>query len=287
MRLLVDSDINAALRQTDPIATGLSQPLDDGLTKGSQVQPASLTFTVGEIFIPGTKPGDLGGCNNSRSSFDLAQGHTAVIRTRETIHLNLRQAAIGFPPSFQSLKGLLMTNPGHVDPGYNGPLHCTVINMARQNFHLERGDHIMRLLIFELDANAAGAQAPYHIRANLRKRGVGPSPINEELLDRLSIDFVDVEKRAIDAAEKQMNKAQNRALLVPVGAAFLAGVLSFGATYLTSVLSLKDELYRFREDYAGLRTKFDQYEKYDDRLRKLEDKSNVILPSPTPPRTPR
>src|ERR1017187_8781427 len=183
MRLLVDSEINAALRQPQPIANGLPQPLDHGLGLKTQVQPASLTFAVGDIFLPGTKPDDLGGCNNPRSTYELKQGHTAVIRTREQIHLSPRQAAIGFPPSSQSLKGLLMTNPGHIDPGYSGHLHCTVINMAHSTFHLERGDPIMRVLIFQLDTNEPEPTAPYYNRAQLPRDGIGPTPITAELLD--------------------------------------------------------------------------------------------------------
>jgi dCTP deaminase len=283
MRLLADRDINAALRQPNPIARGIPLPLDTGLTRSSQVQAASLNFAIGDIFIPGTGPDDLGGSNNPRTIYELKQGHTAVIRTRETIHLSPQQAAIGFPPASQSFKGLLMTNPGHIDAGYNGPLHCTVINMAHSSFHLERGDIIMRILIFELDA---AVQAPYYARHHLGPNAVGPSPIGAELLDRLSIDFVDVEKRAIDAAEKEINKAQVRGLLAPIGAALLAGALSFGATYFTTVLSLKDEFHKFREDYSTLRTKFDQYEKYDDRLKKVEDKLNAPQPSPQQNRNP-
>jgi deoxycytidine triphosphate deaminase len=187
VRLLVDHEIIAALQQQDAIARGLPTPLNVSHTRASQVQAASLNFTIGEIFVPGTKSDDLGGCNNPRTTFELPQGHTAVIRTRESIHLSPQRAGIAFPPAHQSLKGLLMTNPGHIDPGYNGPLHCTVIDMAHSNFHLERGDPIMRILLFELPAGGV-PNAPYYIRAQLAPNGVGPSPITDELLDRLSVD---------------------------------------------------------------------------------------------------
>jgi dCTP deaminase len=248
MRLLVDRDIITALQQPQPIASGLPLPLNVLPTRTSQVQAASLNFTIGDIFIPGTNANELGGLNCPLSDYELRQGHTAVIRTRETIRLSAFRAGIGFPPAFQSLKGLLMTNPGHIDPGYNGPLHCNVINMAHQSFHLERGDPIMRILVFEM-ASGDSPTDPYYSRAHLTSDQIGPSPITAELLDRLSVDFVDVEKRSVEAAERQINKTQIRANWIPVLAAIAAGLLGFGATYFTSTLSVKDDVAKLREQF--------------------------------------
>ncbi len=255
----------------------------------SQVQAASLTFTIGDIFIPGTKADDLGGCNNPRASYELAQGHTAVIRTRETIHLSARRAGIGFPPAFQSLKGLLMTNPGHIDPGYNGPLHCTVINMAHRSFHLERGDHIMRVLLFELPANYEPT-APYYARAGLGANEVGRSPITEELLDRLSIDFVDVERRSVSAAETQINKAQLRALWIPVAVAVVTGIIAAGGSYYTSTLAVKEDVIKLRDEFiqakSGLENK-DMIFKLENDITVIKDDLKQIRDSSRATNTPR
>jgi dCTP deaminase len=286
MRLLVDRDIIAQLQQADPIARGLPRPLEDGLGAASQVQPASLTFTIGDIFIPGTKPDELGGADNSRSTYELEQGHTAVIRTRETIHLTPRQAAIGFPPSFQSLQGLLMTNPGHVDPGYSGPLHCTVINMAHATFHLERGAPIMRLVIFELTANETEAQMPYYARHQRAPGAIGSTPITEELLDRLSIDFVDVEKRAEQAAKKQTREAQVWSLWIPMGVALIAAVASFFGTYYASVISVKNELATLRTDFEKAKTGLEDKEalaKINSDLNTIRTQLNTLQGTKPPP----
>jgi dCTP deaminase len=254
MRLLVDRDIIAALQEPHPIARNLSHPLDTSPTTTSQIQAASLNFTIGDIFIPDTKPGELGGTDNPRSDYELPQGHTAVIRTRETIHLSAFRAGIGFPPAHQSMKGLLMTNPGHVDPGYSGYLHCTVINMAHRSFHLERGDPIMRVLLFELSADCS-PNYPYYRRAGRPPDVVGPSPINRGLLERLSVDFVDVKKRSEEAATRQITKAQLRALWMPVVVALIAAA----SAYIGATLSNKDDLAKLREQFieakAGLEGK--------------------------------
>jgi dCTP deaminase len=286
MRLLVDTELNDALRQAQAMARGIPTPLDDGFGRRTQVQAASLVLTVGDIFVPGTKPDELGGCNNGRRVYELKQGHTVVIRTRETIHLGQRQAGIGFPPAFQSLQGLLMTNPGHVDPGYNGPLHCTVINMAHSPFRLERGDHIIRLLIFQLANNESAPQAPYYVRAGLAADQIVSSPIDNDLLDRLSVDFVDVQNRAEEAAKAQINKAQLGALWLPVSVAIIAAA----ASYFTSTQSVKDDLNKLRNEFtqakASIENKDTVYKIQTDlaalkeEVRKLQDAGRSAPGSP-------
>jgi dCTP deaminase len=304
MRILVDSDLNTSLRAAHPLATQI--PLDDGLGKKTQVQAASISFTIGTIFVPGMKPDELGGYRNGKvDDHNLAQGQTAVIRTRELIHLSPRQAAIAFPPSSLSLRGLLMTNPGHVDPGYNGPLHCTVINMSREDFHLEAGQQIMRILVFELDGADPAPLAPYGARQGLGGARIGPTPITESLLAKLSQDFVDVEKRAAEAAEKQVTKSQLAALRVPMFTAVIAGALTIFGSYYVNTWTLKDEVGKLRNELAQTKLNLESadklnkfagdlaslghqmsFAKFEERMKKLEDSLNALSPLPQQNRTP-
>ncbi len=194
MTMLVDHQI-AALQATDqPLATEV--PADDYQTAGSKIQAASLDLTIGDIYIPGTDNDKLGGANTPLGEITLEQGHTAVIRTKEVLHLGSDLAGIAFPPASVSLKGLLMTNPGHIDPGYHGSLHLTVINMSRVPFSLKKGDRIVRVLFIPLEINQPAA--PFDARHPSPEL---PNPISSELLGRLSVDFVDVKRRAQKIAE--------------------------------------------------------------------------------------
>src|SRR5262249_49192949 len=154
MRLLVRQEIEAALN--DPAGTALAYLLEGDPPQhlrhpNANVRSTSLELTIGEIFVPGSSPDDFGGADNGKQEHNLNQGHTAVIRTREILRMGASRAGVAFPPAHVSLKGLMMTNPGHIDPGYEGPLHCTVINMGHESYSLNRGDRIMRVLVFELD----------------------------------------------------------------------------------------------------------------------------------------
>ncbi len=196
MRLLRDEDLIASITAAPPAV-----PYADGVklsnnrySKESPVQAASLDLHIGDIYLPGKKETEIGGTKNSKFDVELETGATAVVTTREILHLPANIAGIGFPPSRVSFKGLLVTNPGHVDPGYEGVMRFTVINMAKEPYHLRTGDRIVRLLLFEMDK---AAQSDWGVR-----NPDGSQPPTQDDINLLSKDFVDVERRAETIARK-------------------------------------------------------------------------------------
>src|SRR5271163_1574285 len=129
MSLLRDEEIIAAVTSAAPYVTGVVLPADP-YSKDSPVQASSIDLHIGNVYLPGEKETDLGGAKNPRQDYSLKTGETAVVTTAETLDLPSHIAGFGFPPSGVSFKGLLMTNPGHVDPGYKGVMRFTVINMG-------------------------------------------------------------------------------------------------------------------------------------------------------------
>ncbi|HUI35213.1 MAG TPA: hypothetical protein VLX67_06805 [Stellaceae bacterium] len=232
-------------------------------TEKSPVRDASLELTVGRIFLPGVadrKLGgfELGGSKRGKRAHGLASGETAVVRTAETLRLPGDIAAVGFPPSTKvSLAGLLTTNPGLVDPGYWGKLHLTVINMGREVFTLGEGDRILRLSLFRLQA--AGP--------TFAQEAV--SPIDEELLAKLSPDFLNVNNRVSGAIEKAGWRIQSLNALIPLGTAIIGGVLAFGLNYLISTQQMKLDIANLQTKVNGLGSTLDLHS-IDDRLKSLE-----------------
>jgi dCTP deaminase len=298
MRLLVDHEIRAALQ--NPTGSALAyvlegQPPQPRELSASRVRSTSLDLTIGEIFIPDSKPDELGGSNNPKTEHNLKQGHTAVIRTRERLRMGGFRAAIAFPPSHVSLKGLLMTNPGHVDPGYEGPLHCTVINMGHESYPLNPGDRIMRALFFELDNEEQSVPRPDGLPG-----GPVANQITTELLARLSIDFVDVEKRAKSIVETGISRATWRATWLSALITIALGILTFvGTAFLSPLQAIKDDIVKLHSDLSGAATKLEEKEdfhaldtrlaivkeqfakedKFGERLKALEDRINTQPPS--------
>jgi dCTP deaminase len=160
----------------------------------SLIQPASVDLTIGDIFLPEMNEGEKGSIEWPFRSYNLRSGHTAIVQTQEELDLPDDLAAIGFPPSRVSSRGLLMTNPGHVDPGYKGRMKFTVINMGRELFPLKRGDIIVTLLFFKLDPPATKSFS----KRNPNFQGT----VGHEELSKLGRDFLDVERRADNIAKK-------------------------------------------------------------------------------------
>jgi dCTP deaminase len=141
--ILTDGELQKLVeRQNYPLLTDYDPPAD-WKDKGSLVQPCSLDLHIGDIFQPGVKADKAGSAGNPKTELVLKTGQTAIISTKESIHLPGDYAAFGFPPSHVSSRALLMTNPGHIDPGYSGKLQFTVINMGRESYVLRRKDLIV------------------------------------------------------------------------------------------------------------------------------------------------
>jgi deoxycytidine triphosphate deaminase len=116
MKLLNDEMLCDYVNRPDPLLVkGLKTPV--GFDKDSPVQPSSIDLHIGSIYVPGTKHGEDGSEDKALTSHTLGPGQTALVTTLETLNLPNNVAAIGFPPSRISAQGILMTNPGHVDPG--------------------------------------------------------------------------------------------------------------------------------------------------------------------------
>jgi dCTP deaminase len=278
MPLLNRPEIETLLK----LPTPLIEAFDPSLLSGTAtpVRGSSLDLTIGQIFTPGTKGDELGGPRQPREKLALKQGETAVIRTWEKLQMPADISAFGFPPSTDvSLAGLLTTNPGHIDPGYIGHLHLTVINMGADTFVLKRGDRVMRLLFFRL-SGAVPVIPP----------GIRPV-VNDELLSRLSDDFLDVGTRAKQAADSAVKSGQ---LWVPV-IALLASVATSLITVWTQSGHINDDVNARLSAMQTQLTKLDgevnagqgiaANRDVTDRLTKIEDALKALQANgKTPPR---
>jgi dCTP deaminase len=228
---LSDQELHAQLQETSDLFKGL----DDTVLpykSGSPVQAASVDLRIGGIFVPGSNPAMLGSAAKPRTQMTLAPGETAVVETLERCNLPKTIGAIGFPPASVSSKGVLMTNPGHIDPGYEGTLSFTVINMAEEGYELRRKDVIVTLLLFKLDTPA---QAGYVDRFG----PTGPA-VSDQLLKRLSPDFLSVKKRVKAAATAEENKTRRISLGVPILVGLIGIITAWSATWLTSSNDIND-----------------------------------------------
>jgi len=265
--IVKDSELKKLISRTsDSLLTNYIEPKDWD-NKDSLVQPCSLDLHIGDIFRPGIKTGKAGSAGNPKSELVLRTGETSIVVTKESIHLKANYAGFGFPPSHISSGGLLMTNPGHIDPGYSGQLQFTVINMGKDDYVLRKDDLIVTLLIFNLGSNVDSDYSARHSGAVVKT-------ITQGEIDRLSSDFVDVKKRATNIARKTLGYAT-------VGASVLAVILgwAFNAVdkRLEGINDMKVQLLQLQEKNNNLEKELDatkqQFEKLidiDHRLTSIE-----------------
>ncbi len=221
--------------------------------ESSPIQPASVDLSIGKIFLPGKKSKETGGEQCPIDEHVLRTGGTAVVTTLEEIGLPPDLAGIGFPPSSVSFRGLLMTNPGHVDPGYRGPLRFTVINMGKEPYTLKKGDRIVTILLFQLSG-------PAHKDWAERRSSRQASPIAQRDLERLSSDFLDVEARAEVKAKAEVQKVGLKAQFLQVVVPILTAVIGIVGTVLVTNFftpAWKEPVEQLRVDVARLERSVD------------------------------
>ncbi len=232
--LLSDRQLIALIDDDPEFIRGL-----DASTHERRVQASSVDLTVGKIYMPETPHGEPGSHDNpNQDGVILKPGHTVVVQTAERLSMPSDIAAFGFPPARMSRNGLLMTNPGHVDPGYQGCLSFTIINMGKADYELGKGDAIVTLLFLRLDGPAA---------ADWIERGNQPGdrPVRHTTLDRLTHDFLQVGARAkavADEAERETRRLTNRATWVSAFALVLIPLVTLIANLWVGSLSTVDRI---------------------------------------------
>jgi deoxycytidine triphosphate deaminase len=264
----------------------------------SSVQPCSLDLHIGELFEPPPAGLDANKALTAETSagtlipkerYALKPGKTVFVRTEEKLIVPDDIAIIGFPPTSLSTKGILTTNPGHVDPGYQGKMHLTMINMGRDEFLLAQGDIVITLLVFRLgEPVAAGYSARRELKKGTREDGGGRSATSAaenpsrrlslglsgllhlwrkpkgglaledeqrylvEVLSTLAPDFLQIEERAKRVADEAAKERvwQSTERIATVG---LIGSLIITVLLAGFGYLLSNNLSEVEADYAGLR----------------------------------
>jgi len=264
MQILTDREIIHLVDEKNHscVVAGVKKP-ENWFSKDSPIQPTSLDLTIGEIYLPGVDSTATGSISNPLKTRIVEQGHTAIIVTKESLSFPSDLAGIGFPPSRLSIKGLLMINPGQIDPGSEGPLHFTVINMGKDAITLRESDVIFSLMFIKLHQGA---------ERNLSERSEGPIKYNlQELIDRLSFDFMSIEERAEVIAKNEVKKVGLRVqilqILVPIIVAIIVG---FGTWFGTWFLPSHQKFIKIEKEIAVMKQQIENKD-IKHRLEKLEN----------------
>ncbi|MDO9405338.1 MAG: hypothetical protein Q7T87_14995 [Polaromonas sp.] len=123
-----------------------------------RIQPSSYDLRIGTIF----KDGQIinGEVIGGVTSIVLKPGGVLSMFTLEELVLPPDILATVFPINSQSSRGLLVLNPGHVDPGYDGPITVKVLNISKSEMMIKLGQPIFTAIFERLET---ATSQPYSV----------------------------------------------------------------------------------------------------------------------------
>lgn len=115
----------------------------------NNVNSASYDLRIGTIY----KDGKIYSEDNTEVNnvIEVKPSEIVTFLTYEIVKIPLDCIGTVFAINKMSSKGFLILNPGHIDPGYNGPLTICAINLSTSNQTLSLKDPIFSLIINQLD----------------------------------------------------------------------------------------------------------------------------------------
>jgi deoxycytidine triphosphate deaminase len=227
---LNDKQLKAAVKATPGLVTGFPgawEALDIANagwdSSGSPIQPCSIDLHVGEIFVPGVVADAVGSVSKGKTAHSLESGRSVVVQSLEKLCLPDDVGAIALPPSRISSKGIFIANFGHVDPGYEGHMRFTLINMGKEPYLFSKGDDVITILFFRIEKTQSGWKV----------RNTSARAITQDEVNVLAEDFGDMDARVTKLVKRLLGESGWRYLFVNfVGPILVAGVLYVLSIYL-------------------------------------------------------
>jgi dCTP deaminase len=269
MALLIDDEIHKFASGSQPGVfgpgvLGVDLTIDHHLAQ-SQIRAAAIDLRIGKIYLPGIKAGEEGSPSNPKTEHSLGCGETAIITPIETFDLPPNVVGLVFPSSSVSIHGLLMTNPGYIDPGYIGGLRFTVVNMGKNEYVLEERGKIVTLILFRLDARCGASWRE-------RKPGTRYGAPSSDDLGKLSPDFLNVEKRAEHVADEKVKVAglspAKFTAIMTVTTAVVISLASFLMNQFGGINELNNRITRIEAnmDVGSVKSQLNDHQKRLDKL---------------------
>jgi deoxycytidine triphosphate deaminase len=154
--------------------------------KTENVKGCSYDLRIGTIFRNDQIITKLDGDNSNL--VNLLPSEIITILTYEEVNLPTTICGTVFSINRNSSSGLLILNPGHIDPGYKGPISICAINLSNETKPLYIGKEIFTIYFHELTA------ATEPIDNRFTDRRLYEKTLYDERFKKLSPSFFDLMK---------------------------------------------------------------------------------------------
>ena len=170
------------------------------------VEACSYDMRIGTIFYEG----QIINAAHARATEQIIIQPGAVISmyTEEELDLPPDICGTAFPLNSQSSAGLLVLNPGHVDPGFKGPLTVKALNVRRTPMAISRGMEIFTI-IFEKLPHAT--TSPYQKNESRAKRERSFNATDVEISPRSLSHLITISEDAPFPTRHEVNEMIQRA----------------------------------------------------------------------------
>jgi deoxycytidine triphosphate deaminase len=117
--------------------------------KMDNFKSASYDLRIGTIF----KGGEIHSESHKNDGKPVKMKPSEIITLLTLEVVNIPNDCIGtvFAPNSMSSTGFLILNPGHIDPGWKGPISICAINLSKNDIYLYDKQSIFTLVISKLD----------------------------------------------------------------------------------------------------------------------------------------
>ncbi|MEX2381623.1 MAG: hypothetical protein WD490_04515 [Opitutales bacterium] len=235
-----------------------SQP--DGMY--SPVQPCSIDLHVGEIYLQTDADKNL----PPRKEFDLPPGHSAVVTTHEVLEMPADLGAVAFPLGGRGQRGVLMMNPGHIDPGYEGKLWFSLINLSRENFRISQGDRVATVLFWRTSGlpnaewkSRCGPQLHTKPPEDVVKTIAGDALMLESRAEQKAMEVVERQTQKIreDIGEEKKKVLFWGVILGGVLPIVVTGILNLLITTFGTISTVRDDTTKLKADLEKQAVQFE------------------------------
>src|SRR5882757_9807847 len=195
--------------------------------KLENIEACSYDMRIGTFFLNGQIINAAHG--RATEQIILQPGDVLSMFTEEELDLPPGICGTAFPLNSQSSRGLLVLNPGHIDPGFRGPLTVKVLNVRRVPMAVTRGTKIFTVIFERLSAPASKPYGRFHSRED-REREFNSTDV--EVAPRSLSELIVVGRDAPFTTQGQV-----RELILRHWASWVVFVLTFAAA-LAAVLGV-------------------------------------------------
>ncbi|MBH2895164.1 hypothetical protein I5Q07_00795 [Serratia ureilytica] len=179
------------------------------------IQLSSIDMTVLDIYPSSVNNGKV---IDGLDFYILNPGETVIVKIKEFFNLSNDLSGVLFPPNKLSRNGIVMTNPGHIDPGFKGYITVCLVNMGRCSVELKANQIIATLLLFRTSEITKG----YDLG-----EGVG---VSSEQLQRMGKDFAGLDERIPKIVRDTLT---NWAAIILTIAGIMLTILALAIPYVT------------------------------------------------------